>query len=140
MPIDPRWNALTAADWDTFARAWLAELRGDANDDSDMGQHVVMMNFTSTAEHQWSFITAAIRHAKTDDELGHIAAGPVEHILGKHGDDYIDRVEEMSASNPQFKKMMRSVWKHLMNDNVWGRVQAIQASANAENETNGRDS
>lgn len=140
MPIDQRWNTLTAADWDAFACAWLAELRGEADDDSDMGQRVVMMNFTSTAQHQWLFITAAIGHAKTDDELGHIAAGPVEHILGKRGDDNIDRVEGMSASNPRFKKMMIGVWKHMMNDNVWKRVQAIQTSANAESEEPERDS
>jgi hypothetical protein len=42
MPIDQRWDTLTAADWDAFACAWLAELRGEANDDSDMGQRVVM--------------------------------------------------------------------------------------------------
>jgi hypothetical protein len=95
-----------------------------------------MMNFTSTAEHQWSFINAAICHANTDEELGHIAAGPIEHLLSKHGDDYIDRIEEMSASNARFKRMMCGAWKHVMNDDVWKRVQAIQASPNAENETN----
>ena len=139
MPLDQRWNALTAADWDAFAFAWLVELRGEANSDSDMGQRVVMMNFTSTAEHQWSFINAAIRHAETDDDLGHIAAGPIEHLLGKHGSDYIDRVEQMSASNPRFKHMMLGVWRHMMNDSIWERVQAIQSSAKAQNETNGRD-
>jgi hypothetical protein len=137
MPLDERWNALTAADWDAFADAWLAELRADANiDDSDMGQRVVMMNFTASSENQWSFITAAIRHAITDDELGHIAAGPIEHLLGNHGNDYIDRVEEMSVSNPRFKKMMLGVWKQMMNDDVWEQVQAIQSSANDVNENN----
>jgi len=140
MPIDQRWNALTAADWNAFAQAWLAELRADSNDDSDMGQRVVMMNFTSTAEHQWSFIEAAIRHATTDEELGHIAAGPIEHLLGKHGDAYIDRIEAMSASNPQFKKMMLGVWKHMMKDNVWERVQAIQNSANEKDASDGNNS
>ena len=139
MPLDHRWNALTADDWDSFARAWLAELRGDSNGDSSMGQRVVMMNFTATAEHQWSFLNAAIHNARTDDELGHIAAGPIEHLLGKHGDDYIDRVEQMSASNPQFRQMMLGVWRYMMNDDVWDRVQAIQAATKAENKTNGRD-
>ena len=56
-----------------------------------------MMNFTARPEHQWQFILAAVVHA-SDDELGHIAAGPVEHLLGKHGEKYIEKVS--SAPKP----------------------------------------
>ncbi|MEK6238834.1 MAG: hypothetical protein N2C14_29315, partial [Planctomycetales bacterium] len=80
------------------------------------------------AEHQWRFIKAAIAHATTDDDLGHIAAGPMEHLLGRHGDDFIDQIEEFAASNSKFAKMMTGVWKHMTSDQVWGRVEAIQAA------------
>jgi hypothetical protein len=83
MPIDQRWNTLTGADWDAFALAWLAELRGDSIDDSGMRQRVVMMNFTSAAEHQWSYINAAIRHANTDDELVGLGNGAFFACCGK---------------------------------------------------------
>jgi hypothetical protein len=88
MPIDERWDQLSAGDWNALGQSWIAELRGTPSDsEDDVGQTVVMMNFTARPEHQWQFILAAIAHA-SDDELGHIAAGPIEHLLGKHGDKY----------------------------------------------------
>jgi hypothetical protein len=72
MPIDERWDQLNASDWDAFAQSWIAELRDTPSDsEGDVGQSVVMMNFTARPEHQWQFILAAIAHA-SDDELGHI--------------------------------------------------------------------
>src|SRR5262245_55249705 len=94
MPLDERWNQLGASDWDAFAQSCIAELRGTpSNSEPNVGQSVVMMNFTATPEHQWQFILAAIARA-SDDELGHIAAGPMEHLLGWHGDKYIEKVEQ----------------------------------------------
>lgn len=128
MPIDERWNALTESDWDMFAAAWINDLRGaSSGSDSDVGQSVVMMNFTSTAEHQWRFLSAAMNHAESDDEFGHIAAGPLEHLLSKHGEDYIALIEERAASDPKFARMVTGAWKHMMTDDIWQRVQAIQA-------------
>jgi hypothetical protein len=98
MPIDERWDQLSLSDWDAFARSWIDELRGTPSDsEQDVGQPVVMMNFTARPEHQWQFILAAVRHAQAE-ELGHVAAGPVEHLLGKHGDTYIGEVECRAAS------------------------------------------
>ena len=127
MPIDERWDQLSPSDWDAFAQSWIAELRGARSDpDDDVGQSVVMMNFTGRPEHQWQFILAAIAHA-SEEELGHIAAGPVEHLLGKHGDKYIDEVERRTESDPKFARMMSGVWKYMMTDEVWARVEALKA-------------
>jgi hypothetical protein len=127
MPIDERWDRLTSSDWDAFARSWIAELRGNQTaSQRDAGQSVVMMNFTARPEHQWQFILAAIAHA-SDDELGHIAAGPIEHLLGKHGGEYIERVELRAEADAKFARMLAGVWKHLMTDEVWARVEALKA-------------
>ena len=93
---------MTAPDWTEFAKAWLAELRPHppspesdvvpTGTESDVGQAVVMMNFTADPDQQWQFVRSAVAHAKSDDELGHIAAGPVEHLLGRHGESLIARV------------------------------------------------
>src|SRR5262245_1551798 len=121
MPIDERWDQLNSADWDAFARSWIADLReGSTNAGNDVGQSVVMMNFTARAEHQWQFILAAIGHA-SDEELGHIAAGPLEHLLGKHGEKYIEKVEQRAESDPRFARMLAGIWKHMMTDEVWTR-------------------
>jgi hypothetical protein len=127
MPIAERWDQLSASDWDAFARSWIAELRGVSSESQrDAGQSVVMMNFTAKPEHQWQFILAAVAHA-SDDELGHIAAGPIEHLLGKHGERYIEKVEQRAEADPKFARMLAGVWKHLMTDEVWTRVQALKA-------------
>jgi hypothetical protein len=127
MPIDMRWERLEPSDWDAFARAWIAELRGSsAGSESDVGQSVVMMNFTATPEQQWQFILAAAAHA-SDEELGHIAAGPIEHLLGKHGEKYIGEVERRAASDPKFARMLSGVWKYMMTNEVWARVRALKA-------------
>jgi hypothetical protein len=126
MPIDERWERLGPSDWEAFARAWLAELRGESDSESDVGQSVVMMNFTAKPEHQWQFILAAVVHA-SGEELGHIAAGPVEHLLGKHGAKYIDQVDRHAGADPKFARMLSGVWKYMMTDDVWARVEVLKA-------------
>jgi hypothetical protein len=127
MPIDERWDKLTPEDWDAFAQCWAEELRGASSDSAeDVGQSVVMMNFTARPEHQWQFILAAIAHAY-EEELRHIAAGPVEHLLGKHGDRYIGEIERQADTDPKFARMLSSVWKYMMSDEVWARVEALKS-------------
>jgi hypothetical protein len=128
MPIENRWARLGPADWDAFAQAWLAELRGASPaPDRDFGQSVVMMNFTAVPEQQWQFILAAVAHAASEEEFGHIAAGPLEHLLGKHGEEYVGGVERRVASDPKFAELLAGVWKHGMTDEVWARVHALKA-------------
>jgi hypothetical protein len=56
VPIDDRWEKFAPSDWTAFADAGFAELREPASKgESDVGMSVVMMNFTSTSEQQWSF-------------------------------------------------------------------------------------
>jgi hypothetical protein len=127
MPIDERWQQMTRTDWETFANVWLAELHGSPSDsESDVSQTVVMMNFTAAPDHQCQFIRAAVAHAESDDELGQIAAGPVEHLLGWHGEKLIAQVEQQAGADPKFARMLTGVWKYMISDEVWARVQAIQ--------------
>jgi len=136
VKIDQRWDALSEADWRQFVACWfdgLAErdegslppLPKIIDEDHDAGQYVVQMNFTASHENQWKFIETAFDMASCAN-LGDIAAGPIEHILWKHGDIYIDRIEAMSESNPQFAAMMAECWQHKMSDSIWKRVQTIQ--------------
>ena len=128
MPIDERWGRFDASEWVAFAQAWLAELRGTSDADaSDIGQSVVLMNFTASPDQQWQFVLAAMIQATSGDELGHIAAGPVEHLLGWHGEDYIGRVERQAKSDPQFARMLTGVRKYMMSDEIWQRVQELRA-------------
>jgi hypothetical protein len=143
LPVDERWQHLTPAQWSGFARDWLAEVRaesaapepesqdGDAEGAGDpdapmsFGARVVMLGF-ARPEDQWTFIRTAMARAETDDELGAIAAGPVEHLLSYHGPAYIGRVEEWAAGDARVARMLTGVWRHLMSDEVWARLRAIQ--------------
>lgn len=115
-------------DMTALAADWLREIRAaKPPTDDDAGSAVVLMNFTATADVQWAFLQAAVAGATTDAELGAIAAGPFEHLLGTHGDDYIDLVENCSRDDANFARMTTGAYQHLMSDEVWNRVQAIQA-------------
>ena len=128
MPLDDRWDKLNDAEWASFADAWLAELRGESDSkDDNGGMSVTWMGFTARPERQWKFICLAASRASTDDELAHIAAGPVECLLGHHGAEFIDEVEREAARSPQFARMLTGVWKYMMPDDVWARIQALQA-------------
>jgi hypothetical protein len=127
MPITEWWDHLHASDWDALAQSWIAELRGTpSNSEANVGQSVVMMNFTARPEQQWRFILAAIAHA-SDDELAHIAAGPMEHLLGWHGETCIEKVEQRAEADPRFARMLAGVWKYKMSDDVWARLEALKA-------------
>ncbi len=131
---DPRWDELTDAAWDAFAIAWNAELRGEESpvqlpqlpwllDDPPRtaSEYVVPMNFTASADSQWKFIVTAYWRGN-EETHGQLAAGPVEHLLGKHGDQYIALVEQMADDDPLFAKMLRGCYQNQMSDEVWRRL------------------
>ena len=123
------WDQLSPEDWQEFARAWIAELGGATPiDGQDVRQKVVLMNFTASPKQQWQFVKAAVEAARTEDHLAAIAAGPLEHLLAKHGDDYISFVEVEARLSRAFARSLAGVWRNSMSDDVWSRVQAIQRS------------
>jgi hypothetical protein len=127
MPSVDLWSHLSAQDWAAFARSWLSELRGEPNERTDdYGQKVVLMNFTATAEQQWAFIQAAVELARSDDELGAIAAGPLEHLLGHHGDQYIGFAENLASASTAFARTLTGMNQYMMSESTWARVQKMQ--------------
>src|SRR5438067_10595551 len=67
------------------------------------------MTFMSKPEVQWDVILEMVRQA-SDDDLGHIAAGPIEGLLGWHGPAWIERVEAEAKQNPKFARAVTGVW------------------------------
>lgn len=137
---DPRWDSLTDEEWNAFAKAWVDELSGRPSpplpdlpvlfeDEPELtpGAFVVPMNFTASAEAQWKFIVAVFRQAD-DNVLGHLAAGPVEHLLSNFGESYIERFETLAKGDSRFAQMLGRCYKHLMTDDVWTRICAVRES------------
>ena len=54
-----------------------------------------------------------------------LSAGPVENLLAKHGERFIDRVEAAARKDPKFAKLLGGLWKNSMTDEIWNRVQAV---------------
>ena len=130
--IDESWNDVTEEEWDELAQIWMSELRGDSS------ATITAMNFSASPALQWQFILKAAKYAESDDELFTIAAGPVEHLLGTHGTDFIDQVEKLAERDAKFSRLLTGVWKHTMTDEVWNRLHAIvekvEAGDDAEQE------
>lgn len=138
---DPRWDSLTDDEWHAFAKAWNSELKGTTlevplpdlpwmlDDPPELASdYVVPMNFSASANAQWKFIVAAFRSGD-DDTFGHLAAGPVEHLLGTQGEVCIEAVEQMAADDPQFAKMLQGCFKYQMTDEVWRRVRTARGDS-----------
>jgi hypothetical protein len=54
-----------------------------------------------------------------------LSAGPIEDLLAKHGETFINRVEAETRKDPLFAKVLGGVWQNSMGDAVWKRVQAV---------------
>jgi hypothetical protein len=73
----------------------------------------------------WNLILA-IHHKDQSIPIQQVlSAGPVEDLLAKHGESFIERVEEEARRDPQFAKLLGGVWKNRMTDEVWARLQAV---------------
>jgi hypothetical protein len=121
------WDSYDTEALGTLARAWLADLRDNPNSDSEIQQAVTLLSFSAPHGKQWDFTLAAVAHAQSDEEFASIAAGPLEHILGWHGETYIRLVEERCRLDQKFGRVLTKVWRYKMSDDVWRRVQEIQS-------------
>ena len=138
--IDTRWDDVPNKTLRELARIWFWESDYEQQTGEPPGPHpdldgetgretVVRMNFTAGPDPQWRFIEAAVAEASRDDHLLSVAAGPVEHLLWKHGEAFIGRVEERVAADPKWRTLIGGVWRHGMSDAVWSRVEALKDAA-----------
>lgn len=87
---------------------------------------VVRTNFMAHPHVSWNIVIAAVEFARTDEDLGKIAAGPAEHLLAHYG-SLIPIFEWKAERDPKFHRMLTGVFRHRMSDNVWARVRKLQA-------------
>lgn len=120
------WSDLSPEEIKCAARDWLLDLNAPSSE-SSIGQSIVMMGFMAPPEQQWEFVVEAVQLAKNDDMLGHIAAGPAECLLSRHGIETISLFEKRAREDRKFARMLTGIWKHLMSDEVWERVECLQS-------------
>ncbi len=80
---------------------------------------------TDDPEQCWETILAILEHTSDDKALANLAAGPLESLLSDHRLKFIERVEERSRQDAKFRWLLGGVWKNMMPDDVWERLQAV---------------
>ncbi|HVR66881.1 MAG TPA: hypothetical protein VMT98_09580 [Verrucomicrobiae bacterium] len=73
----------------------------------------------------WALILAILARDESTPTVELLAAGPLENLLSKHGQAFIERVEAETRTNRRFARLLGGVWRHGMTDDVWRRVQAV---------------
>lgn len=66
-------------------------------------------------------ILPLIPHDLQNEAFLCLSAGPLEEMMGLHGERFIDRVEARAAKDPGFKLLLQNVWRHGMTEAVWER-------------------
>jgi hypothetical protein len=78
-------------------------------------------------EAAWSVIGKMLERDTSDAILSNVGAGPLEDLLVAHGARFIDRIEKRADGDATFKKVLGTVWKNAMSEDVWQRVKAVAA-------------
>jgi hypothetical protein len=76
-------------------------------------------------ETAWEAILEAIDQPRMTPYLGNLVASPLEELLDLHGASFIDRAEQRARSDAKFARILDVVWKSVMTESIWQRVQAV---------------
>lgn len=73
----------------------------------------------------WEVILEVIK--KTDNEwvLTNLAAGPLENFLALSPNQAIELLEVEIPKNSKLKNILSGIWKSLIPDEIWDRIQVL---------------
>jgi hypothetical protein len=120
MPLEPY-------DVRSLAEAWIedAHKKRGSRDASFAAFEQLWDLIQCEPEDAWRVIGAIRQMDGSDSVLANLAAGPVESLLAKHGDSFIDRIETLARRDPQFRKLLGAVWRNRISEKVWARMKAV---------------
>jgi uncharacterized protein DUF6869 len=76
----------------------------------------------------WQLILEILQRDQSPKVLQGLAAGALEDLLGSHGPEFIDRVEERAQVDKPFQRLLGGVWQNEIPENIWKRVQAVSGN------------
>ena len=81
---------------------------------------------TNEPERAWPLICEIIRRISPKDEdlLAYVAAGPLEDLLVRHPDGFIERIEILAQNDAHFRRALSGVWGCMPAD-IRGRVDRL---------------
>ncbi len=103
--LNKQTSDLSSAEW---AAVWLRYHR-EQRDEDFWAVDAVFPLPQQDPERAWSLILALVEQASFE-ALGHIGAGPLEHLVKAHAPSFIDRIERQAATDLKFKEALASIW------------------------------
>ena len=79
----------------------------------------------SDAERCWAIINEIRQIDGSDFLLSNLAAGPLEDLLARSGDTFIERIEELAQKDEKFSRLLAGLWKNSISDEIWARIQRV---------------
>jgi hypothetical protein len=77
----------------------------------------------------WAVILCVLQLAQQEQSaLDNLAAGPLESLLARHGQDVIGWIEGEAGRNPGVKDLLLGVWGNAIDPTVWKRLESLVAS------------
>lgn len=76
-------------------------------------------------EAAWPVILEILRRNQSTAILEVLSAGPVEDLLARHGEAFVERVEQEARTDANFATMLGGVWQRTMSDEVYARIQRV---------------
>lgn len=104
----------------------------DAREGTQAGEkkfaaHELMFEMASNAPNDlWRLFEIAWDFGLDERQLGMLAAGALENLLGHHGEDFIDKLETAARQNSKARFMVAGVWRGGMSNAVWERFLSLR--------------
>ena len=81
---------------------------------------------TMSQSEDWPCFFAAMQLTDDVKLLSHLAAGPVEDFLGRHGEAYLDTIHSLALEHRRLREVLDGVWQGSMSKRVWRRIEVLQ--------------
>lgn len=126
------WDDMSRLEICDLASRWVelvvGESLGDDSaclDDLDDMELVIVMSFFAPLEQSLTFIDEVVRITDSEDVLFRLAAGVLEEVLSRHGEECMDWFEARARDEVKFRVALRGMYQHLISDEVWARIQLL---------------
>jgi Family of unknown function (DUF6869) len=114
--------------FDSLVEAWIRVMLKESSDEHDPDfwafSNLDRM-IDDEPENAWSIILEILRRNQSSEILEVLSAGPVEDLLARHGEAFIERVENEARNDEDFAKLLGGVWQNTMSDEIYARVQRV---------------
>ena len=109
-----------------FDRAW--GLYDAAYDDPTFAWEVIKNIIRRYPESE----VLAKERTGSQESLGNLGAGPLETLLGQHGEQLFDAIAAEARCDSRVMWTLSCVWQNFMSDELWLRVQQLTGKSSVE--------